>query len=207
MSLQESIWYAEYRVRKHRGSHGKVVRRSYPAATAAQVQDLAAYFAGDYSVQVSTDPIVWQEAYDCIRSCMIGKGALCARAYTPHGVSIAVLRDSAGTACARMLVRNGQALTAYGALSHLLVAALTMLGGVVLAEAWIDGCDVSAPLRNQVKSSFLVDVYKTTRTDHTGVYRCGYSTYKHQYTDNKRVYIRGTGSFRPWVDGLSGNVL
>jgi hypothetical protein len=75
---------------------------------------------------------------------MQGKGALCERAYAPHGVQIAVLRDQAGLIVARMLLRNGLANRAYGSQSHTLVAALKILGGITLDSGWLD--DIAADI-------------------------------------------------------------
>jgi hypothetical protein len=197
--MEEKIWFAEWQISQGRGKPGKVIRRMYSAATDGQVQDLAAFVTDGYSVQVTSDPTVWVEAYAKIRSCMIGKGELCAKAYTPHGVKIAVLRNAQGEICARMLVREGKAYQAYGYKAGMLVVVAHFLGNVEITPAWIDGFDVKVELRNQVIVTIDVPVYKKVKSAHP-YFKNEWVT-SHKPNGYRSLNVKGTTYKRPYVDG------
>lgn len=204
--IQEKIWFAEYKVLKSRAKPGKTIRRMWPDATDAQVQDLCGYFCGDFDVEITSDKNVWIDAYQCIRSCMQNKGELCERAYSPHGVQIAVMRDKSGGIVARMLVRDGKANAAYGSQAHTLIAALTMLGGVTLCSAWLDDVyhDEIAVTGEVVWAELCVDVWETIPTYHSyPAHWCmpGYATYSHKRVGTKSLSVKRQGVvFRPYLD-------
>lgn len=201
--MEEKIWFAEWQIIQGRGKPGKVIRRMYPAATDGQVQDLAAYITDGYSVQVTTHLAVWVEGYAGIRSCMKNKGELCAKAYTPHGVKIAVLRNAQGGICARMLVRDGKAYQAYGYKAGMLVVVAQFLGGVEITPRWLDGFDVKVELRNQVLHVFYVPQYVKKTNPHP--YWEGDFITTFSRVGSKALEIRGIKYERPYVDGREWN--
>lgn len=188
MATTDNIRLAEYRLSQSRCKPGKAVRRAYPWATDAQVQDTAAYIVGGYDVEITSSPAVWVDAYASIRSCMQGKGALCARAYTPHNVQIAVLRNADGVIVARALVRNGCANKAYGASAHTLLAVLEVLGGVTLTRYWLDG------IADQIQTTELVPAPSHVWTSAP--------VYNYQVYDivNGKAILTGEGKNVRWRD-------
>jgi hypothetical protein len=134
---------------------------------------------------------------------MKNKGELCAKAYTPHGVKIAVLRNAQGGICARMLVREGKAYQAYGYKAAMLVVVAQFLGNVEITPRWLDGFDVKVELRNQILHVFDVPQYVKKTNPHP--YWKGDFITTFSRVGSKALEIRGTKYERPYVDGRGWN--
>lgn len=141
---QERIWWIEHQIRSIIAAHpmkvGKAIRRVLPAIKDAELQALSSLWSeGSFNVSLSDSPAVFVEAYQSVRSCMYGKGALCRRAYAPHGIGIAVARRG-GELVARALVRDTGAFNrCYGSAHYALDAVLRLVAGLDCGPHWLDG--------------------------------------------------------------------
>lgn len=153
--IEEKLNFAEWRIRQFRGKIGKVLRKTFPTAPDSRIQDLGKYFAGNFTVEVTCERAVWVEAYEAIHSCMQGLGGLCHQAYVPKGIKIAVLRNSSGEICARMLLNGMLANKAYGPDSYILTAVLGLLSGVEITPRWLEGVEDIAAYREEEPEEFV----------------------------------------------------
>lgn len=138
---QEKVWWVEHQIRsltKLRGMRcGKAIRRVLNT-TDEETQALAGLWGdGEFSVVFGDTSELFSAAYTQIRSCMQGRGELCHRAYTPHGVGIAVsYRD--GEITARGLHHAGMYNKTYGQGSYALSVFFEKIAGIKFSTKWID---------------------------------------------------------------------
>lgn len=150
--MYNKMWFIEHKIRAlidGRGMRpGRAIRRLYPRLSDAAVASLVACWQageGEFGLITSeTEPDLWVRAYDEIRSCMQGKGALCRRAYERHGVQVVALADSQGRLRARCLVQQHAdgllyAAPQYGEYHYQLADVLRLIGVVVDEVDWFEG--------------------------------------------------------------------
>lgn len=144
--LQDRARWIEHRIRERLAAHpgmrpGKAIRQILPDLSDDQRAALGRLWDGEqFAVDVSADEDSFVRAYDAVRSCMHGQGALCWRAYHPHGIAVAIAYRN-GEIVARALVRIGtrQFNKTYGEESFALGVYLSALCGLERTPAWLDG--------------------------------------------------------------------
>ncbi len=141
MTMNEKIWWIEHQIRsltQGRGMRpGKAIRRLFSVSD-DKTGALARLWNGtDFGVEFSAEESAWIGAYSDIKSCMQGRGAMCHRAYSRHGVSI-ITAQRDGKYVARALTVGGRFPQAYGEASFALEALLEIVG-FEKSPAWFEG--------------------------------------------------------------------
>lgn len=141
MTMNDKIWWIEHQIRSltqgRRMRPGKAIRRLFSTSD-DKTGALARLWNGtDFGVEVRAEESAWIGAYSDIKSCMQGRGAMCHRAYSRHGVSI-ITAQRDGKYVARALTVGGRFPQAYGEASFALEALLEIVG-FEKSPAWFEG--------------------------------------------------------------------